>query len=199
MTCAIATTAAAYCWGENLVGQLGIGSDDRTGRPAPQAVAGGLAFASLSAGATHVCGTTTAGDAYCWGLDLFGTLGDGTTTRSNAPVAAGAGRGLRFAEAMAAGYANVNAHSCALTIAGRAYCWGENGRGELGDGTQQNRLDPTAVSSSMAFTHIDGGFRHTCARAGTGPLYCWGSNGAGQLGVNSTTSMLVPVLVSDLP
>ena len=100
---------------------------------------------------------------------------------------------------MAAGYANVNAHSCALTIAGRAYCWGENGRGELGDGTQQNRLDPTAVSSSMAFTHIDGGFRHTCARAGTGPLYCWGSNGAGQLGVNSTTSMLVPVLVSDLP
>jgi len=80
-TCAVASTGTAYCWGANYSAQLGNGS---TGSvvPAPVAVAGGLAFASVSAGG-YSCAITRAGVVYCWG---GGGLGNGSTDGSNVPV-----------------------------------------------------------------------------------------------------------------
>ena len=67
----------------------GCGRDDGTNTDSnvPVAVLGGLTFQSVSAGASHSCGLTTAGVAYCWGINTFGQLGDGTTTASSVPVA----------------------------------------------------------------------------------------------------------------
>ncbi|HVO35011.1 MAG TPA: hypothetical protein VMT21_05565, partial [Gemmatimonadales bacterium] len=55
-------------------------------RLAPVAVAGGLTFASLTAGRYHTCGLTRGGAAYCWGYNYYGELGDSTTTDRLSPV-----------------------------------------------------------------------------------------------------------------
>jgi alpha-tubulin suppressor-like RCC1 family protein len=78
-------SGAAYCWGANNPnGQLGTG--DTVTAPAPVAVSGGLSFAALTAGDTHVCGITTSGQLYCWGGNAAGQLGDGTFTQKLTPT-----------------------------------------------------------------------------------------------------------------
>ena len=92
-TCALTPGGAAYCWGWNWFGQLGIGSSSspdqcfRNGLPCsrrPLAVAGGLSFATLSAGGLHTCGLTKDRVAYCWGPP--GPVGDVNGGGGNAPV-----------------------------------------------------------------------------------------------------------------
>ncbi|NBT93497.1 MAG: hypothetical protein EBT47_00465 [Chloroflexi bacterium] len=85
-TCGITLSGIAYCWGANLEGQVGDGTLSST-RPSPTLVAGLLSWATISAGTSHTCGTTTANVAYCWGANGDGQLGDGTTISKTAPVA----------------------------------------------------------------------------------------------------------------
>jgi len=80
----VTSAGAAYCWGENVSGQLGDGTT--TNSLTPVAVAGGHTFASLSPFLFHTCGLTTGGAAYCWGSNSNGALGDGSTTSSTVPV-----------------------------------------------------------------------------------------------------------------
>ena len=103
-------------------------------------VFGGLSFALLTAGFNHSCGLTTGGNAYCWGSNSEGQLGDGTTTDRLIPVPVTGG--LIFASLVLG-----DRHSCALaTTGGGAYCWGENFFGQLGDGTTTARSEPVRVS-----------------------------------------------------
>jgi len=78
--------STAYCWGGNFSGELGDGSSG-TDRDNPVPVVGGLGFVSLDAGGSHTCGVVPSGDAFCWGSNSFGELGDGDTgTDSATPV-----------------------------------------------------------------------------------------------------------------
>jgi alpha-tubulin suppressor-like RCC1 family protein len=86
--------------------------------------------------------------------------------------------------------------SCGLDSDGVAYCWGQNDRGQLGDGTTTTRLAPTKVSTTLQFSAIAAGASHTCAITLTGDPYCWGRNergeaGAGEIGTNQLTPALV--------
>jgi alpha-tubulin suppressor-like RCC1 family protein len=74
------------------------------------------------------------------------------------------------------------AHACAIDAAGRARCWGGNGRGQLGDGTTETRLAPVPVEGAGGFVAISAGTSHTCALGSDGSVWCWGENVAGQLG-----------------
>ncbi len=76
-TCGLTPGGAAYCWGANYYGEIGVAPP--TGATAPIAVPGGLTFASLSTGQSDTCGTTASGAAYCWGANFGGQLGIGTT------------------------------------------------------------------------------------------------------------------------
>ncbi|HEX5575361.1 MAG TPA: hypothetical protein VFX42_05760, partial [Gemmatimonadales bacterium] len=76
------------------------------------------------------------------------------------------------------------------TTGNRAYCWGYNGQGELGDGTDTPRLTPTAVSGGLVFKQVDAGGFHTCGLAGGSLAWCWGYNGQGELG-NGTNDYAV--------
>jgi len=73
-TCGLAQEGRAYCWGSNEVGQLGDGSKmgELVNRPYAAPVAGGHAFAAISAGDVHVCALTADGQAFCWGYDVNG-------------------------------------------------------------------------------------------------------------------------------
>ena len=82
-------------------------------------------------------------------------------------------------------------HSCGLNATGKAYCWGTNTRGSLGDGTFASRLRPVAVVGGHTFRSIAAG-SHTCAIAADGAAWCWGSNNDGQLGDASTTNSATP-------
>lgn len=95
-----------------------------------------------------------------------------------------------------------NNYTCGID-AGKAYCWGTNDMGQLGDGTTTTRPLPTAVDTStgsalagqVVTKLVSGGNNHTCALTQSGTIACWGLNDYGQLGDGTTTSSLVPVVV----
>ncbi len=187
-TCALDNGDVAYCWGGNSYGQLG--NDTTTISPFPLAVSGGLTFSSLAAGYAHTCGISTAGQAYCWGDNESGALGNpGAGSSSSAPVAVSGG--LTFTT-LTAGYA----HTCGLTVSGKAYCWGADESGELGIGTiGQDSPTPVAVSGGLTFASISAGGVYTCGITTGGAGYCWGSNAYGVLGDGATADSPVPVAV----
>jgi len=83
-TCALLTDGTAWCWGQNLHGQVGDGTNEN--RPTPSAVAGDLNFSSISAGGALACAFTEGGAQYCWGLNQSGQLGDGTRVSRSVPT-----------------------------------------------------------------------------------------------------------------
>ncbi|MDQ6717414.1 MAG: hypothetical protein M3Z17_03575, partial [Gemmatimonadota bacterium] len=86
--------------------------------------------------------------------------------------------------------------TCALDVNGRAYCWGSNAAGQLGDGTTISRSVPTPVTGGLSFTSIAVGNYHTCGLTSSGSAYCWGDNSSGKLGTGgafSSSSSPVPV------
>ena len=187
-SCAVTTGHAAYCWGLNVSGNLGDGTT--TQQTSPVLVLGGLSFSQVSAGDDyHACGVTTGGAAYCWGYNVEGQLGDGTTTRQTSPVPVTGG--LSFVQ-LSAG----DVRSCAVTTSGAAYCWGYNVNGWLGDGTTTTpRTSPVPVVGGVTFAQVSAASNYTCGLAAGGAAYCWGHNGDGQLGDGSTTDRTSPVPV----
>jgi alpha-tubulin suppressor-like RCC1 family protein len=190
-TCGVTTSNIAYCWGYNGNGQLGDGST--TPHTRPVAVAGGLLFLRVSAGNGHTCGITKTNQAYCWGLNGDGQLGDGTQgTNRLTPVAVAGGRSYRQVSAGPS-------HTCAVTNADVAFCWGSNEMGKLGNPfslTGFNRLTPLRVSGGLHFQQVIAGALHTCGATTGNQGYCWGANGNGELGNGTHTASSSPVPVS---
>ena len=127
-SCGLTTTGAVYCWGDNGGYQLGDGT--QLSHPTPAAVQTTVSFASLgSSVGAHTCGLTGSGLGYCWGDDVFGQIGDGATF-SAAPTP----HAIVGAQAFAA-LSGGSDHSCGVSPAHVAYCWGYNGNGQLGTGS----------------------------------------------------------------
>ena len=145
--------------------------------------------ASVDAGNIHTRALSITGDAYCWGFNDFGQLGDGSTTGSLTPVLVSGG--IRFSSISTRG-----SHTCGVTSVGDVYCWGENFRGQLGDGTTVNRLTPVLVSGGLSFASVSAAFSETCGVTTGGDAYCWGNNWSGQLGDGTTINRLTPVPVA---
>ena len=186
MTCAT-TGNESYCWGNNSNGELGQGDFEPRSEPAQITT---VSLDRVAAGTNHACGLTSSGDAYCWGDNGNGQLGDGTTTDSDVPVAVNAA--FTFSEIMVG-----TSHTCGIRASNSAaYCWGNNGYGQLGDGTTTQRTSPSLVSGGHSFTGMAVGDYHTCGVAGTGTTYCWGANWYGQVGDGTTTHRSAPTAIS---
>jgi alpha-tubulin suppressor-like RCC1 family protein len=124
--CGLDAEGVAYCWGNNLDGQLGTGSHFWTDTPAR--VSSSMRFTAIAAGTGSTCALTRGREVLCWGSNHLGQLGDGTTTPTLAPVKVMSD--LSFT-AISVG----NDEACALTPDGAAYCWGSNEYGKLGKGS----------------------------------------------------------------
>ncbi len=101
------------------------------------------------------------------------------------------GGDLRFTSISVGG-----AHVCGLTAEGKAYCWGRNRDGQLGDSTTTDRAEPVAVSAGVVFKLVSAGGRHTCGISRDNQPYCWGNNEHGQLGNCTTRTVIYPFLVA---
>ncbi|MGI6612082.1 MAG: IPT/TIG domain-containing protein [Candidatus Nanosyncoccaceae bacterium] len=158
-----------------------------------------LDIAQVSVGHSHTCALTVTNKAYCWGANWSGQLGNGTTTDSATPVAVSQGAvpaGTTLTSISVGHY-----HTCAVGSNGKAYCWGYNGEGRLGDGSTTDRTTPVAVAqgaipTTTTISKVFAGGAHTCAINSQGRVYCWGNGGFGQLGNGSTADRTTPVAVS---
>src|SRR5437016_2383648 len=190
-TCGVTTAGAIYCWGSNSRGQIGDNSGIDQHAPALVQAPAGVLFQAVSAGGQHTCAVTTTGDAYCWGRNEFGRLGDGTGTDRRTPVLVAAPAGVTFTSVSAGA-----AHSCGLAApGGMAYCWGGNSFGQLGDNSGTDQPSPVLVQAppGVTFTAVTTGFFHSCGLAPSGAVYCWGDNGSGELGDNTSVAKPTPV------
>ncbi len=138
------------------------------------AAAVALVASRVDAGGVAVkCVVRASGVVSCWGENGAGNLGDGSQTFRQFPANL-AITGVTFAST-----ALGTTHGCALTTAGAAYCWGNNGGGAVGDGSTTNRLAPVPVSGTHAFASLAAGPGSTCGVKGDGTVWCWGVHGEG--------------------
>jgi alpha-tubulin suppressor-like RCC1 family protein len=130
--CGLTAEGDVLCWGRNHVGQTGAGAAGEP-QPAPRPVAGAGAYVQVAAGLVHTCALRPGGVAVCWGGNWFGGLGDGISTAANTgaerPTPTPVRTDLTFVQIAPGG-----SHTCALAGSGRAWCWGDRARGQLGDG-----------------------------------------------------------------
>jgi alpha-tubulin suppressor-like RCC1 family protein len=201
--CGLTSEGVAYCMGLNDYGQLGSPTTDQCGSSTcslvPLPVSGGLTFQSLTVRGYHACGLTPSGAAYCWGLNIWGELGNGIISAlfggSSVPVEVSGG--LRFAS-ISAGKQN----TCAIEASGKAWCWGANDGGQIGDGSPPSVGPdvafsiPREVSGNLVFASMAEGLQHACGVTLTGEAWCWGANQNGQVGDGTTTARLTPTRVS---
>ncbi|WP_158336163.1 RCC1 domain-containing protein [Bifidobacterium actinocoloniiforme] len=145
----------------------------------------GITYMQVSAGYTHSLAIGTDGNAYSWGDNQHGQLGDGTTANRNLPVRVHAPNGARFTSVSAG-----NGFSLAISSDGRLYSWGSNSNGQLGDGAATDRATPVPVNpaadGTATWKTISAGYYHSLALSSDGHAYSWGSNANGQLGNGGT-------------
>jgi alpha-tubulin suppressor-like RCC1 family protein len=136
--CAITNSGAAKCWGSNSSGMLGDGT--YTTRLTPVTVSGlSSGVTSISTGYSHTCALIAGGEVRCWGNNYYGSLGDGTTTIHNTPVAV---------TDLSSGVSEISLgmdHTCAVVIGNGIKCWGRNNSGQLGNGTEEDSFIPVKV------------------------------------------------------
>jgi alpha-tubulin suppressor-like RCC1 family protein len=208
-TTGVTNTMRPLCWGDNTAGQLGNGTTSQRVRPDTVAIFPGVTAydsTSLVAGAQHTCVLSAAGDAYCWGSNAFGQLGNSGTTGTGARqlkmVRVSGGR--KFVRLAAGDY-----HTCGIDReTGNAYCWGRNNVGQLGNGGTGISAAPVLVTrpsdapAGQRFIQLSLGELHSCGVLGTafgtgtlaptGTAYCWGDNEYGQLGDGARSGNLSP-------
>ncbi|MEZ5184760.1 MAG: fibronectin type III domain-containing protein [Candidatus Nanopelagicales bacterium] len=189
--CAILQDGSVTCAGNGDQGQLGMGSVGY--RDEPVTVPLGPATA-ITAGEAHTCALVD-GRAYCWGNGSYGQLGDPAKRSSLVPIpvsVTGVLAGKTLVSITAGGY-----HTCAIDTGGKAYCWGRNQEGQLGNGGGGSAFEPVAVTDpGKPLAGISAGSEHTCAVATDGSGFCWGNNQAGQLGTGDAVDSSVPVGVT---
>lgn len=187
--CAWLDDGTARCWGSNGQGQLGLGDTDS--RLGPERVSGLEDVVHMATAEQHTCAVRRDGAVFCFGRNTQGQLGDGTTDQALVPVRA---VDVESATTVAAGgEALWGSHSCAVENGlGRAFCWGANFHGQLGDATSTARPTATAVATVDSVLGISTGRYHSCAWARDGRAWCWGLNGSGQLGIGTTETHYAP-------
>jgi alpha-tubulin suppressor-like RCC1 family protein len=147
-------------------------------------------FTSIATGSQHTCGISGTRRLYCWGSDIDGNLGVGTSSSDCTAQIGGRCSLFPIPVTGAERFVSVTAgefHTCALTSAGAAYCWGGNYYGQVGNGAVGGKVTvPTPVTGAHTFSSITAARMHTCGIDTAGDTWCWGWDSWGQLGAGVT-------------
>lgn len=173
------------CWGDFVDGCAGSGEqneaellfDSYDFEPDVCATPNGC----IAGGRAHTCFIDASATVYCFNDNASGQLGvDPSTADSQTPVEV---EGLPgYPTQITAG----DRFSCALQSDGEVYCWGANGSGQLGDGSEDPTFTPVKVGLSGSANRLSAGASHACAALDSGEIQCWGANDQGQLGDGNT-------------
>jgi alpha-tubulin suppressor-like RCC1 family protein len=170
-TCALTTAGGVKCWGRNIWGELGDGTNDTS--LVPVDVLGLTSnVTAIAAAEYHACALTTSGGVKCWGYNDYGRLGSETEEDfSLVPLDVG---GLTSGvSAIALGYD----FSCALLENGNVKCWGDRFDLQAGS-TESFTFSPYDINGlPNNLIAINAGNYHACAWTEDGLAYCWGSSG----------------------
>ena len=180
-----------WSWGLNNSGGLGIG--DTVPRSSPVQItaggAGGRSFIFASGSTNNGFGFTTDNRLYGWGENIFGQVGDGTTTvRSDATLVTSDTSWLAVS-------AGLN-HTIGIKTDGTLWGWGNNFGGQLGTGDSFARSSPVQIGSNNNWIYVSAGISCTAVINSSNSLYMWGLNTSGQLGLGDTTFRDNPTQVS---
>ena len=222
---ALAADGSVYAFGYNGHGQLG--DNTTTDRATPIKVLKGAysgttylgdnannPIISFMAGQNHSIAIAADGSVYAFGLNVWGQLGDNTTTSRATPinVLKGAYSGTTYLGdnannpiiSLAAG----SDHTTALAADGSVYAFGWNAYGQLGDNTTTSRATPIKVlkgaysgtaylgdNANNPIISVVDGWAQSIALAADGSVYAFGLNNYGQLGDNTTTDRATPIQV----
>jgi len=195
-TCGITLEGSTYCWGLNDVGQLGTTAANESCLDGPCSripvpVQTDRTFRAVTAGVHHTCALDPAGAAFCWGFQL-GTREKVHPHPQFSPEVTAMPGGRTFRQIGAGGR-----HTCGLTGAGVAYCWGIDAIG-AGPAPQESDV-PVPVGGQHRFRSVYSSARTSCGLVDDGTAYCWGSNTDGEIGsepVGSTVRFDLPTAVS---
>ena len=205
---AVKNDGTVWAWGYNYYGQLGNNTTTNSYIPVQVKDAAGTGFLILTdvkavvAGNSHSLAVKNDGTAWAWGNNQYGQLGNNTTTNSFMPVqvkdAAGTGF-LTDIKVIAAGSYNY----LVAKNDGTLWAWGNNGSGQLGNGTLTHSSIPVQVKDATGtgfltgITDMASGANQSLAVKNDGTLWAWGYNGDGRLGDGTTIQSLIPVQVKD--
>jgi hypothetical protein len=181
--CAV-VNGSVDCWGRNDKGQLGAGTTAALSAVPVPVMGFTDNVTSISVGNTYGCALTVGGAVQCWGDNIYGQLGNGTTTSSTTPVpVTGLTSGVTSLSA------GVN-YACAV-MGGAVQCWGNNGIGTPS-------MVPASIPEwSSGAVEVSSGQQHVCALIG-GEVQCFGENAQGSLGNGTTMNSSTPVQVMGL-
>ena len=192
--CALLTGGTADCWGDNTDGELGDGTTTSSDLPVPVSGLTNIVALTGGHGQGHgYCALLADGTADCWGSNIYGELGSGTTIAdSDVPLQVS---GLTGATALTSG----GYGDCALLVGGAAECWGSDFSGELGNGTRGSYSEVavrvSGLTDATALTSDQDGY---CAVLSSGAADCWGYNKKDGLGDGHKADSDVPVPVRGL-
>jgi alpha-tubulin suppressor-like RCC1 family protein len=191
--CALQANNTVWCWGNNSSGQIGNNATVNVTTPVQVMGIGatnGTIPSTVYAGGAHSCALAD-GFVWCWGSNVFGQIGNNTTTDAHTPVEV-TSIGAITQLALGSNY------TCALRADGAVFCWGQNSFGNLGTGNFAGALVPTQLSIANV-VQIGTDLVTTCARKGDGTVWCWGGNFVGQVGDGTENTQPSPVQVMGLP
>jgi alpha-tubulin suppressor-like RCC1 family protein len=202
---AVSSNGRIFTWGDNGYGKIGDGAT--TSRLIPTEITSNFNLATndkiiaLSLGWDHSSAVSSTGRIFTWGRNGSGQLGDGTTTDRLMPTEITSRFALsandKIISLSLSGY-----NSSALSSSGRIFGWGDNNYGQIGDGTTNNRLVPTEITSRFSLTAGDKiislslGGDHSSAVSSAGRIFTWGRNSEGQLGDGAILNRSVPTEIT---
>jgi alpha-tubulin suppressor-like RCC1 family protein len=189
-TCTLVGDGTMQCWGTNYTGQLGDGTMGGFA-VAPQFVHGITNATKAISGGYFTCAILADHTVQCWGRNQDGQLGNGDSTTDVPLPAPVQGLGA-VADLFAGGY-----HNCALMPDHTVACWGRNGRGQVGDGTDTTPVTQPhqVVGMNSAVALALGGY-HSCALLQDASVQCWGQSDFGQIGAPGLALSKVPITVN---
>jgi alpha-tubulin suppressor-like RCC1 family protein len=195
-TCGRDAAGAIFCWGVDVGGTEATncqGGNNPGCTRTPLLQIGGATFPVFGMGNVYRCGQKSDGTIWCWGIDFYGSFGNGvppgTYAYSDTLIRAAGGKS----------YTQVafgRVHMCGLSL-GSVECWGNSYDGQVGGSIGVDRNTPGLVGGGVLFASITSGPNAdtTCGLTTAGRAYCWGNGRLGQLGNGTLGSSATPVLV----
>jgi alpha-tubulin suppressor-like RCC1 family protein len=170
-TIAIKTDGTLWLWQNGPSPKVQIGTQNN--------------WSKMAAGGNYTLATKTNGTLWSWGTNMYGVLGNGTTTAQSAPTQVGTASWTWIT----AGFY----HVLGIKSDGTLWAWGSNSQGQLGDGTNLERHSPVQVGTDNNWESVVAGGSFTVAKKTDGTLWSWGS--AAGLGVGPSLGVSVPAQI----